>query len=152
MKIRSYKIEDLQRVSRLFYETVHTVNASDYSEEQLFVWAKDTDSLKPRAEDLLMQNTLIAEKGGDIVGFGSIDSSGYLDLLFVHKDFQRQGIATSLCNMLEKGYKVIKTYASVTAKPFFESRGFIVIKEREVERFGVRLKNFEMIKTVGGEE
>ena len=40
----------------------------------------------------------------------------------------------------------IKTYASITAKPFFESRGYAVVKEQEVERSGVKLKNYEMLK------
>ena len=73
-----------------------------------------------------------------------MDKSGCLDLLYVHKDFQRQGIATALCDELEKGFTVIKTYASVTAKPFFEKRGYKTIKEQEVERLGIKLKNFEM--------
>ena len=85
-------------------------------------------------------------RSGVIVGFGSIDKSGCLDLLFVHKDYQKQGIATALCNELEKGFPVIYTFASVTAKPFFESRGYVVVKEQEAERSGIRLKNFEMKK------
>lgn len=147
MKIRRYKNEDCGAVSELFYETVRSVNAKDYSAQQLAVWANNTESLKSRKEGLLNQRTLIAEIGGEIVGFGSIDRTGYLDLLFTHKNFQNQGIATALCNELEKDYAEIKTFSSVTAKPFFVNRGYAVIKEREVERSGVKLKNFEMIKT-----
>lgn len=147
MTIRRYKDEDCGELAKLFYETVHTVNAEDYTRDQLFVWAEDCEKLKVRRNDLLTQNTFIAEQNGIIVGFGSIDASGYLDLLFVHKDFQRQGIATALCAELEKGFSVIKTYASVTAKPFFANRGYSVIKSREVVRSGIKLKNFEMIKS-----
>ncbi len=146
MKIRQYKNEDCGIVSKLFYETVHSVNAKDYTAEQLSVWANNADSLKSRRNDLLKQYTLIAEINGVIVGFGSIDKSGYLDLLFVHKDYQKQGIATALCNELEKGFSVINTFASITAKPFFESRGYVVVNEREAEHLGVKLKNFEMQK------
>ena len=99
-----------------------------------------------RRDYLLKQYTLIAEINDEIVGFGSIDKLGYLDLLFVHKDYQKQGIATALCNELEKGFSVINTFASITAKPFFESRGYVVVSEWEAERFGVKLKNFEMQK------
>lgn len=31
--------EDCEEISILFYETVHTVNAKDYSRQQLDVWA-----------------------------------------------------------------------------------------------------------------
>ena len=147
MIIRKYVDNDFKKVAKLFYETVHTVNAKDYTAQQLNAWAGSADSLKARREVLLKQYTLIAEICGEIVGFGSIDKSGCLDFLFVHKDFQRRGIATALCNELEKGFAVIKTFASITAKPFFESRGYIVVKAQEVERFGVKLKNYEMEKT-----
>lgn len=146
MKIRRYKNEDCKTVSKLFYETVHSVNAKDYTAEQLSVWANNADSLKSRGNDLFQQYTLIAEINGETVGFGSIDKSGYLDLLFVHKNYQKQGIATALCNELEKDFSIIKTYASVTAKPFFENRGYVVVKEQEVERNCIKLKNYEMIK------
>lgn len=36
--------------------------------------------------------------------------------------------------------------SSITAKPFFEKRGYIVIKEQTVERFGVELRNYVMEK------
>ncbi len=146
MKIRHYKNSDCDTVSKLFYETIHFIHATDYTAEQLSVWANHADSLKARRKDLLKQHTLIAEISGVIVGFGSIDKSGCLDLLFVHKDYQKQGIATALCNELEKGFPVIYTFASVTAKPFFESRGYVVVKKQEAERSGIRLKNFEMKK------
>ena len=147
MIIRPYKHEDCNTLSKLFYETVHSVNAKDYTQEQLCAWANNADSLKSRSNDLLAQNTLIAETNGVIVGFGSIDKTGYLDLLFVHKDYLNKGIATALCDELEKGHPVIKTYASITAKPFFEKRGYFVIDEQEVERLSVKLKNYEMQKT-----
>lgn len=146
MVIRKYKKEDFDAVAKLFYETVHSVNKKDYSAEQLSAWACSPDSLQPKRESLLNQNTLIAEIDGETVGFGSIDKSGCLDLLFVHKDYQGRGIATALCNELERGFPAVLTYASVTAKPFFERRGYAVTKAQEVERSGVKLKNFEMIK------
>lgn len=146
MIIRKYITEDFKSVSALFYETVHAVNAKDYSEKQLAAWTESSDSLRARKDDLLNQHTLIAEISGLIVGFGSVDKSGCLDLLYVHKDYQNQGVGAALCNELEKGFSVIKTFASVTAKPFFESRGYVVVKEQEVERLGVKLKNFEMQK------
>ncbi|MBS7337450.1 MAG: GNAT family N-acetyltransferase, partial [Thermoguttaceae bacterium] len=40
----------------------------------------------------------------------------------------------------------ITTCASITAKPFFEGRGFRVVKRQEVERQGIRLVNFVMVK------
>ncbi|MBT7088103.1 GNAT family N-acetyltransferase, partial [bacterium] len=44
------------------------------------------------------------------------------------------------------GVKRVYTEASITAKPFFEKRGFKVIKEQQVEKRGVKLTNFQMEK------
>ena len=81
-----------------------------------------------------------------IVGFGDIDKTGYLDRLFVHKDYQRQGIASAICDELEQAVNVNKiiTHASITAKPFFERRGYKVIKEQQITRNGVSLTNYVM--------
>lgn len=146
--IRKYQETDCETISALFYDTIHSVNSKDYTEEQLYAWAKDEKQLQNRRDDLSQQNTLIAEINGITVGFGSMTKSGCLDLLFVHKDFQGQGIATALCDELEKEFSNIKTYASVTALPFFKKRGYIVTKEQEVERFGIKLKNYEMQKVL----
>ncbi len=92
--------------------------------------------------------TWIAEQDGQIVGFGDISRDGYLDRLYVHARFQRQGIATALCDALEGAVKgrPIETHASITARPFFTARGYRTITEQQVVRHGVRLTNFVMRK------
>lgn len=39
MVVREYQPADCKEIIRLFYDTVHSVNAKDYMEEQLAVWA-----------------------------------------------------------------------------------------------------------------
>lgn len=92
--------------------------------------------------------TVVACKNDLIVGFGDIDKNGYLDRLFVHKDYQRQGIASAICEKLENFalHKKITVFASITAKPFFERRGYRLIREQQVSRDGVLLTNFLMEK------
>ena len=63
--------------------------------------------------------TLVALENNAIVGFGDIDNTGYLDRLFVHKDYQSQGIATALCDRLEAGFDKVTTHASITASDYF---------------------------------
>lgn len=41
MTIREYKPDDCKEITELFFNTVHTVNAKDYSKEQLDVWAPE---------------------------------------------------------------------------------------------------------------
>ena len=71
-----------------------------------------------------------------------------MDRLYVHRDLQRRGVATAICDALEKHPTASEftTHASITAKPFFEKRGYVVVKEQQVERWGVWLTNFVMKK------
>ncbi len=99
----------------------------------------------------LEHDTLIAEIDEMIVGFADMDKSGYLDRLYVHKNFQREGIATALLNELERharkaGVCNFETYASITAKCFFEKHGYIAEAENKVIRNGVMLMNYKMVK------
>ena len=124
----------------------HKQNAKDYTTEQLNVWATGNVDLSTWNKVFLEHYTLVAVSDDIIVGFGDIDDTGYLDRLFVHKDYQRQGIATALCDMLEVGFNRITTHASITAKPFFSHRGYRVIKEQQVVRNGISLTNYVMEK------
>ena len=146
--LRPYRPEDCGELARLFYETVHTVNAADYTPEQLDAWATGKKPLETWDRSFRANTTLVAEAGGQIVGFADMDAGGYLDHLFVHRDFQRQGIATALCDALEAGCSCLRytTHASITARPFFQIRGYRVVREQQVDCRGVLLTNFVMEK------
>lgn len=152
MRIRRYDQTDCEEITALFYETVHSINAKDYTKEQLDVWAKKDVDIPMWNQSFLSHYTLVAAEEAKIIGFGDMDPSGYLDRLYVHKDYQGRGVATALCDALESWAflkcraKKVTTHASVTARPFFEMRGYLVIREQQVERSGIFLKNFVMEK------
>lgn len=147
--IRRYKSYDVYNMAKLFYDTVHSINLNDYNEEQVNAWANGNVDLKLWDERYLNSYTVIAEDKDIMVGFGNIDKSGYLDMLYVHKDYQKMGIATMICNELEKqADNSVSVHASITAKLFFEKRGYIVIKEQRVNIREVYLTNYVMEKRV----
>ncbi len=148
MLLREYVTSDCKQLAELFYQTVHTVNAKDYTKEQLDVWATGNVDLKEWDKSFLEHYTIVAIEDEIIVGFGDIDKSGYLDRLYVHKDYQGHGIASALCERLEQSVieNKIVTHASITAKPFFEQRGYCVVKKQEVMRCGIALTNYVMEK------
>ena len=150
MQIREYRTSDCEQLAELFYDTVHSINAKDYTEEQLNVWATGIVDLQEWNHSFLEHKTVIVTANNKIVGFGDIDKSGYLDRLFVHKDYQGQGIASAICDKLECSVtgNLITTHASITAKAFFQHRGYRVILEQEVIRQGITLKNYVMEKLI----
>lgn len=147
MLIKEYQPSDCNELAELFYNTVHTVNAKDYTKEQLDAWATGQVNLQTWNHSLQEHFSIVAVDDNIIVGFGDINKTGYLDRLYVHSGYQRKGIATAICNRLESAVQYdIVTHASITAKPFFEKRGYKVVKQQLVERQGTFLMNFVMIK------
>ena len=154
MRIREYETRDLDEIANLFYDTVHTVNRKDYTQEQVDVWASGTIDRVKWDQSLLEHYSVVAVEDNLIVGFGDMDATGYLDRLYVHKEYQGQGIATAICDALEDRLKG-RTYfvhASITAKCFFEKRGYVEVKKQQVERAGVLLTNYVMKKEFKEEE
>lgn len=48
MVVRRYMTSDCEQLAELFYQTVHTVNSKDYTNEQLDVWANGNVNTKER--------------------------------------------------------------------------------------------------------
>lgn len=153
MTIREYRSDDCSMLAQLFYDTVHTVNSRDYTNEQLAVWATGNFDLCEWDRSFSEHTTLIATCDNVIVGFADMGKHGYLDRLYVHKDHQGKGIATALISELERRAReenviCFETYASITAKPFFEKRGYTAQSQNTVIREGISLINFKMTKEV----
>ena len=151
MELRKYKSEDCTTLAELFFQTVHTINSKDYTNDQLDAWATGDVDISAWNRSFLNHNTLVAEINTTIVGFGDMDDNGYLDKLFVHKDYQGKGVATAIVNELEQqavrhGVTLFSTHASITAKPFFEKRGYRVVRENTAVRCNIVLNNFIMGK------
>ncbi len=151
MRLRPYRPSDCQALAALFYDTVHGVNRRDYTPEQLEAWADGRVDLAGWNASLLAHLTLVAEEDGGIVGFADMDDGGYLDRLYVHRARQGEGIATALCDALEDKVAAgeYTTHASITARYFFEQRGYHMIRGQQVERHGVSLLNYIMKKYSG---
>ena len=144
--IRPFKDDDTDAIIELFINTVRIINSADYDDAQIAAWTHCPDRTK-WLETLKSHYSLVAVHGGVIVGFGDMTDSGYLDRLYVHADFQRQGIASAICDLLEAHITGdVVTHASITVKPFFEKRGYLVITPQTVTKHGVDFKNYVMKK------
>lgn len=148
--IRQYKPEDLQSIINLFKDTVRHVNSKDYTPKQIAVWAPTKIDEQSWQSSLLKHYTIVAEQCGQIVGFADLQDD-YIDRLYVHKDWQRQKIATQLLIYLEQYAKThnqqkLIAHVSITAKPFFLKQGFQVICQQQVVKNNIVLINYEMKK------
>ncbi len=146
MKIRAFLPQDAEETYLLFCDTVHKVNRADYSPEQLNAWADGKTDVNAWAATFAGKRAYVAEENGRIVGFGDIASDGYLDRLYVASDCIGRGVGSALCDVLEEPFAAVSVHASITARPFFEGRGYTVLRSNIVERKGVRLTNYIMIK------
>ncbi len=143
---------DAVELKNLFQNTVLAINRRDYSQAEVEDWASCGDDLS-NIEDMIKTHYFIVaiNQQLEIVGFSSITSQGYLHSMFVHKDFQGEGIATMLLNEIEQyaitnGIMRITSEVSLTARPFFEKKGYIVEEEQKRKANQLSLTNFWMAK------
>lgn len=148
MHIRHYRTGDAETISQLFLGTVQTINARDYTARELAAWTAGNTGPSVWHKKLSSAKiALVAEMDGVIAGFADLTHGGVLDHLFVHKDFQRRGVGRALCKAIEEAFdgEILQTFASITAKPFFELMGFVVLKEQTVKRNSEELVNYLMV-------
>lgn len=152
LHIRHYTAADLAAVVAVFQQSVWEVACRDYSPAQLAVWAPEPPQSAAWAARLSGSGgVFVAERLDVILGFTRITDAGHIDLLFVHPECQGQGVARLLCEhaiawALGRGASTLTADVSTTARPFFERMGFGVVRSQTVERQGVQLQNFCMVR------
>ncbi len=144
---------DVEEITSLFRDTVMNVNRRDYSEIQVKAWAEGAGR-KDRWLKRIRDQYLICCFGDDrLTGFASLEDSGFLDLMYVHTGYQRKGIATLLLYNLEQYAKKraiprIHSDVSITARSFFESRGFKLVQEQRRHIRETEFINYRMEKII----
>lgn len=151
MDIQTYSSERAKEVADLFHQSVHAIDPSVYSPELKEAWAPTPVNYERWSERLNEKKPFIAVIENRVAGFIELDADGHIDCTYTHPDFQGNGVASTLYkHLLEeaKSRSIERLYveASLIAKPFFEHRGFSVVKKNEIQKNGVSLINFSMEK------
>jgi len=151
LEIRPYRPEDLEAIIAVFMSAVREVAARDYTPEQLAAWAPAEVDREAWAKRRLNRETWVAEVDGEVAGFTDLEPDGHIDMMFVGARFQGRGAAGALLDAAEasarrQGLGRLFTEASLTARPFFEHRGFTVLAAQDVAVRGQVLRNFRMEK------
>ena len=153
MVVRDYVRGDAEPICRLFYETVRTVNLAHYSPEQVRAWAPEVPDPDAWHGRMSGRHTLVADEGGEVVGFAELEEDGHLDMLYCRPDAIGRSVGSGLYAAVEErarglGVGRISTEASITARPFFVRHGFAVLRRNTVLRGGIELTNFSMEKAL----
>lgn len=146
--IEKIRLENLDEVLYLFKNTIENSCSKDYNQTQISAWTLSIENRERWINKINTQYFIVAKLNDKIVGFGSLKDS-YLDMLFVHHNYLRKGIASLIFEDLKsqstkKGFTKLTTFASKTALEFFHSKGFSVISENKVMINEVEITNFEM--------
>jgi putative acetyltransferase len=150
MTLRPATLDDIPEMKELYRQTILEVNSRDYTPEQVEAWASTADRTDTLASRIQSQYFLVAvSPQGNIAGFASIEAPDYLDMVYVHKDFQRQGVGRLLMEEMiryarENGFAQIESDVSVTARPLFEAFGFVWVADQWPEVKGVSMPNFKL--------
>ncbi|ANG62761.1 histone acetyltransferase [Marinobacterium aestuarii] len=149
MIIRNYRAADCRAIADLFHAAVHALDDRDYSAAEREAWAPTPPDYAAWQLRLEQRQPWVADYVGRVVGFIELEPDGHIDCLYVHPEYQRQGIAGRLLEHLMQetsnfGITQLHVEASKPARAFFEAHGFELQAQNNVSRRGQTLINYRM--------
>ena len=152
--LRPFLATDTPVLAAIFVAAIEELTGEDYSEAQQQAWASAADDEEKFGKRLAGELTLIATLQSSPVGFASLKGADHIDMLYVHPAAASQGVASMLCDALEKlaggrGAKSLTVDASDNAAEFFLKRGYVAMQRNTVTINGEWLANTTMQKTLG---
>ena len=152
--LRPFLATDTPVLAVIFAASVEELTGDDYSEAQQEAWASAVDDEEKFGERLASELTLVATLRNSPVGFAALKGADHIDMLYVHPSAVGQGVASMLCDALEKlaggrGAKSLTVDASDNAQEFFLKRGYVAKQRNTVTVNGEWLANTTMQKALG---
>jgi putative acetyltransferase len=153
--LRPFLAADTPILVAIFVAAIEELTGEDYTEAQQEAWASAADDEEQFGKRLASELTLIATLQNSPVGFASLKGADHIDMLYVHPSATGQGVASMLCEALEKlaggrGAKSLNVDASDNAEGFFQKRGYVGLQRNTVTLNGEWLANTTMQKTLAG--
>jgi putative acetyltransferase len=151
--LRPFLAADTPVLAAIFAAAIEELTGDDYSEAQQQAWASAADDEEQFGKRLGSELTLIATLQNSPVGFAALKGADHIDMLYVHPSAVGQGVASMLCEALEKlaggrGAKSLTVDASDNAQEFFAKRGYVGKQRNTVTVNGEWLANTTMQKTL----
>jgi putative acetyltransferase len=151
--LRPYLAADAPVLAAIFAASIEALTGDDYSEAQQQAWASAADDEAQFGKRLAGELTLVATLQNSPVGFAALKGADHIDMLYVHPSAVGQGVASMLCDALEKlaggrGAKALTVDASDNAEGFFAKRGYVGRQRNTITVNGEWLANTTMQKTL----
>ena len=149
--LRPFLAADTPVLAAIFVAAIEELTGDDYGEAQQEAWASAADDEEAFGQRLASELTLIATLQNSPVGFAALKGADHIDMLYVHPGAAGQGVASMLCDALEKlaggrGAKNLTVDASDNAQGFFAKRGYVPMQRNTVTVNGEWLANTTMQK------
>jgi putative acetyltransferase len=151
--LRPYLAADTSVLAAIFVASIEQLTGDDYSEAQQQAWAGVAADEEKFGTRLASELTLVATLQNSPVGFAALKGADHIDMLYVHPGAIGQGVASMLCEALEKlaggrGAKSLTADVSDNATEFFAKRGYVPTQRNTVTVNGEWLANTTMRKTL----
>lgn len=139
---------DVAKLRAVYAASVRALASGHYTPEQIRAWAGYAET--PAFIDLIAEPlTLLATQNQEPIAFCGIESSGRIASVYVHPDYGRRGIATSLlreafnrCPRPTEGHWFAE--ASWLSRTVLERLGFKQVGVEQVERDRVCFERYRM--------
>lgn len=151
--LRPFLAEDTPVLAAIFAASIEQLTGDDYSEAQQQAWVSAADDEEQFGRRLASELTLIATLQNSPVGFAALRGKDHIDMLYVHPGAAGQGVASMLCEALEKlaggrGARSLTVDVSDNAAEFFAKRGYVAKQRNTVTVNGEWLANTTMQKVL----
>lgn len=151
MIIREFTKGDEDVLLKIFKSSIRENAKSYYSEDQLKAWAPDEIDLDKWALRIQGIKPYVLVEGQEVIGYGDLQESGYIDHFFIKGGQAGKGAGRKLLSYiidqaLSKGINELTADVSLAAQPFFKKFGFEIIERKVVNIRGVDIDNAFMKK------
>lgn len=152
MYFRQFRISEAGIVQGMIQNTIEVAYAPVYPPRAVQFF-KDFHSEEKIIDRHKKGEILVVQKDGDLIGTGSLVGVDVVGV-FVHPEFQHQGVGKTLMQELEKkavvnGITEVMLSVSLPSRRFYESLGYKIVEDRSIDvGEGQRLDYWEAKKTL----
>lgn len=141
VRLRPCADGDAAATWQVFHAAVRRTALACYSPAQVAAWAPVDVDVERWAQRRAAAWTVVAVDGERVVAFADLTEAGEMDMLFVHLDHARRGIATALVERVtteatERGLACVTVRASRVFQPLLVRLGFVLDQDHPHNRHG----------------